>query len=125
MEGGILNDTRGHIEGITIKNRRIMARKNNRKADLLDKDLGKMSREQLIAEIRKLRSGIREHRDATRHELCWHHPRLWGLLPDKTDPLPTVPEWPQFLEGCIQYRKSLDSQAAEAPRTKAPYQGKK
>ncbi|MEO7425386.1 MAG: hypothetical protein ABI036_09375 [Fibrobacteria bacterium] len=101
------------------------ASKNNRKADLLDEDLGGLTREQLIAEIRELRNGIRAHRDASRHELCWHHPRLWGLLPEKTEPLPTVPEWPQFLDGCIQYRKSLDKQAADAPRTKISYQGKK
>lgn len=80
-----------------------------------------MSREQLIDEVKKLRTGIREHRDSTRQELCWHHPALWGLLPEKTDPVPEVPEWPQFMEGCIRYRRSLDVQAASAPRTKARY----
>ena len=45
-------------------------------------------------------------------------PALWGLLPEKTDPVPVVPEWPQFLEGCIRYRRSLDEQAPSAPRTK-------
>lgn len=89
-----------------------------------DQDLARMSREQLVAEVKRLREGIREHRDATRHELCWHHPRLWGLLPEKSDPVPTVPAWPQFLEGCIQYRKSLDVRAKDAPRTTQPYQGK-
>jgi hypothetical protein len=44
-----------------------------------------------------------------------------ALLPEKTDPLPAVPEWPQFLEGCIRYRQSLDRQAAHAPRTSMPY----
>jgi hypothetical protein len=28
-----------------------------------------------------------------------------------------VPEWPQFLRGCIRYRQSLDEELAEAPRT--------
>jgi hypothetical protein len=83
----------------------------------MDDDLEGMSRDQLIAEARKLRQGIREHRDSTRQELCWHHPALWGLLPEKTDPVPTVPEWPQFLEGCIKYRQSLDEQLPNAPRT--------
>jgi hypothetical protein len=83
----------------------------------MDHDLEGMSRDQLIAEARKLRQGIREHRDSTRQELCWHHPALWGLLPEKTDPVPTVPEWPQFLEGCIKYRQSLDEQLPNAPRT--------
>jgi hypothetical protein len=83
----------------------------------MDSDLQQMSREQLIAEVRRLRAGIREHRDSTGHELCWHHPALWGLLPEATDPLPAVPEWPQFLRGCILYRQSLDVQASGSPRT--------
>ena len=83
----------------------------------LDRDLDAMSRQELVDEIRKLRQGIRTHRDSTLHELCWHHPALWGLLPDETDPLPTVPEWPRFLEGCIRYRRSLDEQAPNAPRS--------
>jgi hypothetical protein len=87
----------------------------------MDEDLDAMSREQLAGEARKLRRGIRAHRDSTRHELCWHHPALWGLLPERTDPLPVVPDWPQFLEGCLQYRRSLDEQAPGAPRTSAPY----
>jgi hypothetical protein len=88
----------------------------------MDEDLQGMSREQLIEEARKLRQGIREHRDSTTQELCWHHPALWGLLPEKTDPVPVVPEWPQFLQGCIRYRQSLDEQVPDAPRTKTPYE---
>jgi hypothetical protein len=88
-----------------------------------DRDLDSLSREQLIAEVRKLRARIREHRDSTEHELCWHHPKLWGLLPEKTDPIPTVPVWPEFLRGCIRYRQSLDRQAPDAPRTDQPYRG--
>jgi len=74
----------------------------------MDDDLNGMSRERLVEEVRKLRRGIRVHRDSTGHELCWHHPALWGLLPEKQDPLPVVPDWPQFLQGCIRYRQSLD-----------------
>jgi hypothetical protein len=87
----------------------------------MDEDLDQMSREQLISEVRSLRNGIREHRDSSEHELCWHHPALWGLLPEKTDPLPTVPDWPEFLRGCLRYRESLDSQAPGAPRTVKEY----
>jgi hypothetical protein len=83
----------------------------------MDEDVKQMSRDQLVAEVKRLRQGIRQHRDSTGHELCWHHPALWGLLPDATDPLPTVPDWPQFLQGCIRYRQSLDVQAPSAPRT--------
>jgi hypothetical protein len=87
----------------------------------MDEDLETLPREQLIAEVRRLRDGIRAHRDSTGHDLCWHHPALWGLLPEQTDPLPVVPEWPQFLEGCIRYRQSLDLQAPDAPRTSKPF----
>jgi hypothetical protein len=69
---------------------------------MIDSDLDGMSREELISEIKKLRAGIRAHRDSSGHELCWHHPALWSLLPERTDPLPTVPSWPQFLRGCIR-----------------------
>lgn len=82
----------------------------------MDEDLDGLTREQLIDEVKRLRTGIREHRDSSGHELCWHHPRLWGLLPERTDPQPTVPEWPQFLRGCIRYRQSLDEQLPLAPR---------
>ena len=87
----------------------------------MDEDLHEMSREQLFVEVQKLRQGIRRHRDCTLHELCWHHPNLWGLLPERTDPVPVVPEWPQFLEGCLRYRRSLDEQAPEAPRSATSY----
>ena len=82
-----------------------------------DDDLEVMSRDQLVAEIRKLRDGIRRHRDASGHELCWHHPDLWGLLPERTDPVPEVPDWPQFLRGCVRYRESLDRQLPHAVRS--------
>jgi hypothetical protein len=87
----------------------------------MDTDIEAMSREQLIAEIRMLRNGIRKHRDSTGHELCWHHPDLWALLPEKSDPMPVVPEWPQFMQGCIHYRQSLDRQAPDAPRSNKPF----
>ena len=89
----------------------------------MDADLDSKSRDELVLEVKKLRAGIREHRDSTVHELCWHHPQLWSLLPERTDPLPTVPEWPQFLRRCIRYRESLDEQLPHAPRTDKPYRG--
>jgi len=90
----------------------------------MDADVESMSHDRLIAEVKKLRQGIRAHRDSTLHELCWHHPALWSLLPDRTDPLPVVPIWPQFLRGCIRYRQSLDEQIPHAPRSDQPYVGK-
>jgi hypothetical protein len=64
----------------------------------VDEDLDAMTREQLIAEVRRLRAELRAYRDSTGHALCWHHPALWRLLSEKTDPLPTVPTWPVFSE---------------------------
>ena len=89
----------------------------------MDEDLDRWTREELVAEVRRLRDGIRAHRDSSEQELCWHHPQLWGLLPEKTDPLPVVPDWPQFLRGCVRYRESLDRQAPDAPRSDDEYQG--
>lgn len=88
----------------------------------MDEDLLDMDRVRLVEEVKRLRRGIRTHRDSSAHELCWHHPSLWALLPERQDPLPTVPEWPQFLRGCIHYRQSLDEQLPHAPRTSEEHQ---
>ncbi|SEL93062.1 hypothetical protein SAMN05518845_113118 [Variovorax sp. YR750] len=87
----------------------------------MDEDLETLSRDQLIAEAKKLRTAIREHRDSSGHELCWHHPALWALLPEKVEPAIAVPAWPQFMRGCIRYRQSLDEQAPDAERTKREF----
>jgi hypothetical protein len=87
----------------------------------VDEDLNALSRNELIDQVKRLRAAIREHRDTSMHNLCWHHPKLWSLLPEQSDPLPTVPEWPQFLRGCIRYRQSLDEQLPHAPRTSAEF----
>jgi len=87
----------------------------------VDEDLEQLTRDELLTEVKKLRDGIRQHRDSTRQELCWHHPQLWGLLPEKVDPDLAVPAWPQFLRGCVQYRESLDVQVPNAPRTSDEY----
>ena len=87
----------------------------------LDHDLEAMDRMALVAEVKKLRAGIREHRDSSGMDLCWHHPQLWGLLPEKITPQVAVPEWPQFLRGCVKYREALDRELADAPRTDREY----
>jgi hypothetical protein len=71
----------------------------------MDEDLNQMTRRELIDEVKKLRQGIRQHRDSSQHDLCWHHPSLWGLLPERTDPIPVVPEWPEFIRSCVRYQK--------------------
>lgn len=89
----------------------------------MDEELNALSREELVAEVLRLRAGIRAHRDSSGHELCWHHPQLWSLLPEKTVPAIAVPAWPQFMRGCIRYRQSLDEQAAAAPRVDTEFKG--
>lgn len=89
----------------------------------MDEDLAALDRDALVAMVKELRAAIREHRDSSGHDLCWHHPKLWALLPEKSDPLPTVPDWPQFLRGCLKYRESLDRQLPNAPRTNREFEG--
>ena len=79
-----------------------------------DEDLDSMDRASLIEEVKRLRSAIRRHRDSSSHDLCWHHPQLWSLLPEGTSSLPEVPDWPEFLRGCVKYRESLDRQLPDA-----------
>jgi hypothetical protein len=81
----------------------------------MDEDLETMDRARLVEEVRRLRAGIRAHRDSTGHDLCWHHPALWALLPERVAPAIAVPPWDKFMRGCIQYRASLDRQKPDAP----------
>jgi hypothetical protein len=51
------------------------------KTTAMHSDLDSISREELLAEVRKLRQGIRVHRDSAGHKLCWHHP-LTKMMPN-------------------------------------------
>jgi hypothetical protein len=88
----------------------------------MDEDLDSLGREALVAEVKRLRAGIRTHRDSTGQDLCWHHPALWGLLPEKIAPEVAVPPWPKFLRGCLRYRDSLDRQLPDAPVADVDYE---
>ena len=88
----------------------------------MDDDLDRLSREELITEVKRLRAGVREHRDSTGHELCWHHPKLWGLLPERIAPEVAVPPWPKFLRGCLRYRESLERELPNAPPFDVEYE---
>lgn len=89
----------------------------------LDADLETLDRVALVAEIKRLRAGIRAHRDSSGHDLCWHHPELWGLLPEQIDPAVAVPPWPQFLRGCVAYREALGRELRLAQVHHAEYGG--
>ncbi|MDT0186576.1 hypothetical protein Q9S36_40970 [Microbacterium sp. ARD31] len=87
----------------------------------MDEDVEEMDRDRLVAEVLALRAAIRTHRDSSGHDLCWHHPDLWSLLPEQVEPAIAVPPWPQFLRGCVAYRQSLERQAPGAPTHAAEY----
>jgi hypothetical protein len=89
----------------------------------VDEDLDRLSREALVAEVKRLRAGIREHRDSSGHDLCWHHPQLWGLLPEPIDPKIAIPPWPKSLRGCVKYRESLERQRPDAPVHDREFEG--
>ena len=88
----------------------------------MDEDLAGLDRDALVAEVQRLREGIRRHRDSSGQELCWHHPQLWNLLPERTTPEVAVPPWPNFLRGCLKYRESLDAQLPNAPVHETEYE---
>lgn len=74
----------------------------------MDDDIKLMCVEELRAEILKLRYAIRRHRDSSGHDLCWYHPELWDVLPEKVEPKPEVPPTEEFLHHCRLYRESLN-----------------
>ena len=88
----------------------------------MDDDLDALSRDELVAEVKRLRAGIRTHRDSTGQDLCWHHPQLWGLLPEPIAPEVAVPPWPKFMRGCLRYRESLDRQLPGAAVADVEYE---
>ncbi len=83
----------------------------------IDQDLQTLDRDALIGEVMRLRTGIRKHRDASGHDLCWFHPQLWSLLPEPLEARIAVPDWPHFMAGCVAFRSSLDRDAPTSPRT--------
>jgi hypothetical protein len=89
----------------------------------MDADLETLDKAALIAEVRRLRAGIRAHRDSSGHDLCWYHPELWDLLPERIEPSVAVPPWPTFLRGCVAYREALDRELPHATADDAEYSG--
>lgn len=86
-----------------------------------DDDLDRMDRNALVAEVKRLRAGIRRHRDSSGHDLCWHHPQLWGLLPEPIAPEVVGPPWPSFMRGCVAYRASIYRELPDAPAVDIEY----
>ena len=80
-----------------------------------------MSHADLITEVMKLREGSGPPRQHGTGPVLAPSGAL-GAAAGTDDPIPEVPEWPQFMRGCVMYRQSLDEQAPDAPRTDQAYE---
>ncbi len=89
----------------------------------LDSDLDAMDRAALLVAARAMRGAIRAHRDSKGHDLCLHHPQMWALLPDPPKGGQVVPDWPQFMRGCIACRSALERELPGATRTREEFGG--
>jgi hypothetical protein len=75
----------------------------------------------LVAEVMRLREGIREHQSKSGHELCWLNDiELWKLLdPDATYPHETLPVREELLTQCVRFYESrLKGISYEEPKPK-------
>lgn len=73
-------------------------------ADGLNGDLDSLGREELRAEIIKLRAEIRYHRDQRGHDRCWlDDVKLYRALPETTEAEFPLPERSEFLTNCARY----------------------
>lgn len=86
-----------------------------------DSDLDNLTKEQLVCIVIELRNAIRTHKSCSEHDLCWFQPDLWSLLPEVKGEEIEVPDWPQFMRGCVKYRESLDTQLPNALRIKKEF----
>ena len=63
----------------------------------------------LVSKLEELRSAIKDHREKTGHEMCWENDEeLWQVLGDNIEIDHTPPNWCEFMERCVAYRKSKD-----------------
>lgn len=58
----------------------------------------------------QVEDAVRRHRSAQGQDLCWlNDQELWRSLGDNQEtPDRQVPPWPDFMAGCVAYRKMLD-----------------
>jgi hypothetical protein len=70
----------------------------------MDDDLFLMAADGLIAEIKRLRSAIRQHRDEKGHGRCWLDDQtLYRSLPETAQADFTLPPKEEFLTNCEIY----------------------
>ena len=96
---------------------------------LSDDEIAKLaaSRDKAVAavarEVARLRDGIRAHRSASGHELCWlNDVELWKLIEDDPRyPHDTLPVREEFLTQCRRYHESrLKNTPYAEPATRTP-----
>jgi hypothetical protein len=107
-----------HVAGMHWNSIALRARGEGMPPPLVDPDLHAMTVFELRTEVAKLREGIRRHRDCSGHDLCWFHPELWNLLPERNVPTPEVPPLPEFVAKCVEFRLSLEKKALDAAASK-------
>jgi hypothetical protein len=89
----------------------------------MDDDLDDLTASELRAKVERLRAAIRQHRDSTGHDLCWHHPDMWGLLPESVEPDVAVPEVAQLPSRVCPLPRVADRQLSSAQRTTQEHGG--
>jgi len=72
---------------------------------MIDQDAEFMTRSELKDEIRRLRAGIRTHRDAKGHDRCWRDDIevLYAMLPETTEADLRLPPQQEFYKNCRLY----------------------
>jgi hypothetical protein len=87
-----------------------------------DPDIREMPVIELQDEIMKLREGIRKHRDQKGDENCWLDDQfyLYGLLPEKINADPQLPEKPLMMANCSRYYDCRKAGKLYIPLTKLP-----
>ena len=82
-----------------------------------------MTRELLLAQVRRLRAGIRAHRDSTGHGASAGITRRSGFSsPSRPTHCRRFRHGRRFSGAVLQYRQSLDAQLPHAPRSDVPSQ---
>lgn len=83
--------------------------------------------EEALAEVERLRNGIRSHRDEKGHDRCWEDDlKLYALLPDQVIPDGELPSREEFLRGCARFyelRRKLPKDDAESEARRLAKEG--
>jgi hypothetical protein len=84
-----------------------------------DSDLEALNRDQLVAEVKRLRAGIRTHRDSTGHDLA--PSRSLGTAARTGRARSGRTALAEILRGCLRYREALERELPDAPKADFEY----